>query len=179
MPAIINLDDLGRIIARGMTPAIGNRAAEAAAFCLESEGHFQGVNLQVVGDAKGVFELTWRRIHPNAPHALNDPIEATEAGATGVAVMLARHQLGYELFRRSRIDSRVDYELIEAGSESREATAVLEVSGIRHDPSGRVRSRVAEKRNRASKIDRETAGDTPVFVIVVEFGKPLAWIDQS
>ena len=179
MPVIINLDDLGDIVARGMTPAIGNRAAEGAGFCLESQGHFQGVNLQVVGDAKGVFELSWREIHPNAPHAWNDPKEATEAGATGVAVMLARHQLGYELFRRSRIDSKVDYELIEAGSESREATAVLEVSGIRQGPRARVRSRVAEKRNRASKIDRETPGGTRVFVIVVEFGKPLAWIDQS
>ena len=179
MPAIINLDDLGRIVARGMTPAIGNRAAEAAALCLESEGHFQGVSLELVGDASGVFELTWRTLHKNASHAWNDPTEATEAGASGVAVMLARHQLGFELFRRSRIGSRVDYELIEAGSESSEATAVLEVSGIRRGHRGRVRSRVAEKRNRASKIDRETPGSTRVFVIVVEFGKPLAWIDQS
>lgn len=110
MPAIIDLDDLGRIVARGMTPAIGNRVAEAAAHCLESEGHIQGVNLAIIGDASGDFELTWRKLHPNASNAWNDPREATEAGASGIAMMLAKHQLGYELYRRSRIGSRVDYE---------------------------------------------------------------------
>lgn len=178
MPAIIDLDDLGRIVARGMTPAVGNRAAEAAALCLESEGHFQGVTLEVAGDAPGAFELTWRGLHPNATNAWNDPDEATEAGASGVAVMVAKHQLGYDLYRRSRIGSGVDYELIESGSASGEPTAVLEVSGIRHGSRGRVRSRVAEKRNQASRA-RETSKDTRIFAIVVEFGKPLAWIDQS
>lgn len=42
-----------------------------------------------------------------------------------------------------------------------------------------MRGRVAEKRDRASKIERETGSDTLIFVIVVEFGKPLAMIDQS
>ena len=41
MPSIIDLDELGRVVAPGMTPAIGARAAEGAAYCLESEGHIQ------------------------------------------------------------------------------------------------------------------------------------------
>ena len=179
MPAIIDLDELGRVVAPGMTPAIGGWAAEGAAYCLESEGHIQGVNLEVAGDERGAFELTWRKLHPNASNAWNDPNEATEAGATGVAVMLAKHQLGFDLYRRSRIGSRVDYELIEAGSESEESTVLLEVSGVRHGTRGQVRRRVAEKRNRASKIEREIGKDRRVFVIVVEFGTPLSWIDQS
>ena len=103
--------------------------------------------------------------------AWNDPEEATEQGAAGIAVLLAERETGYEVIRRSRKNTGFDYWLGEKTSHDFREEAKLEVSGIRKGNNTDVRARVREKL-RQMRRSRDLA--LPAYAIVVEFSKPLA-----
>ena len=107
--ARLNLNDLGSASIPGVSARLGAALAEAAGVCLESQGHAQGVELRVSGYVSGVYSVDWHPISDRSRRAWNDPDEATEYGAAGVAVLLIERETGYSVIQRSDKGTGVDY----------------------------------------------------------------------
>ncbi len=110
----------------------GGILGAAAGVCLESQGHAQGVNLQVRGDRQGNHELHWPLVTPQAQRSWANEDEATEQGAAGVAVLLAREEIGYLVVERANRGAGFDYWLGSKPTEVAPYEAKMEVSGIRN-----------------------------------------------
>lgn len=173
---LIDLSDLFQTRFEGLTQAIGENLAEAAAFCLVASGFRQGVHLKVAGFRPFTYQLTWSELPDNASAARRDLKEATEDGASGVAILLARVLLGYEVCFRSHQGTGFDYLMREVGSDSDAIPARLEVSGIMKGDHSEIRKRIAEKSQQVKRRE-EPQDERPAFVIVVEFSNPLARIE--
>ena len=172
---MLNLNDLGGGIFPAISAAVGMALAEAAGVCLELQGHEMGVWLSVRGDRNDGYALTWPSITEQSLRAWNDPEEATEYGAVGIAALLAKKEIGYEVLDRSRKGTGFDYWIGKSASVPFQNKARLEVSGIRRGNDVAVRSRVRQKMNQTSRSD----GTLPAYVIVVEFGRPLAEVQKK
>ena len=188
---MLDLNDLGAGQNPGITAAIGNALAEAGAVCLATNHHLPGVPLVVRGRADRRYRLVWPLPPAQAVLGWNDPAEAVEEGAAGIAVLLANREIGYMVLARSWKGTGFDYLLGDAEarniSEGERAvrsewskvlgdTALvprsrLEVSGILNGSDSQVRARAREKLDQISRSDHWAI---PAFVIVVEFGRPLA-----
>src|SRR3954453_19758951 len=71
-----------------LTPAAGRFLAEAAAVCLENQGHVPGVTLSVRRPEACAFELRWPETSEQTRRTFNDLQDATEFGACGIAILL-------------------------------------------------------------------------------------------
>ncbi len=174
----LNLSDLDRGSIPAITPAIGKMLGEASGVCLESQGHSQGVILNIRGDCTSSYSVAWTVIGQHADAAWNDAEYATEHGAVGIAILLVKREIGYEVIQRSRKGTGIDYWLGDNTDVTHQRKARLEVSGIRQGDGPAVRARV---RNKLRQTNRSAAmhGGLPVFVIVVEFSMPLAEVRQK
>lgn len=188
---MLDLNDLGAGQNPGITAAIGNALAEAGAVCLATNHHLPGVPLVVRGRADRRYRLAWPLASAQAARGWNDPAEAVEEGAAGIAVLLANRETGFLVIARSWKGTGFDYLLGDAEarniSEAERAvrsewskvlgdTALvprgrLEVSGILNGSDSQVKARAREKLEQTSRSD---SWAIPAFVIVVEFGRPLA-----
>lgn len=156
-----------------LPPGYGANLAGAAGVCLESQDHAQGVEIQVRGHIVGDYAVEWPPITEQSRRSLNDDQEATEYGASGIAILLIERETPYSVFERSQKGTGIDYWLGDASDPKYRFTARLEVSGIRSGNSGRIRARIREKSRQTESADLEH-GDLPVYIVVVEFGAPLA-----
>ena len=174
---LLNLNDLGNGAIPGISGRLGAAMAEAGGVCLESQGHAQGVRLSVRGLRNGAYSLDWPPIDDQSRRSWNDPDEATEYGAAGIAAMLAKREIGYTVIKRSAKGTGFDYWL---GDESDvltfESKAILEVSGIRKGNDGAIRARVWQKLHQTDISDQL---GLPAYVIVVEFGSPVAEVQEK
>lgn len=161
-----------------ITPAIGNLLAEAAAVCLESQGHVQHVRLIVSGVTSSELALAWTPIDSRSIEAWNDLQEATEFAAVSIAILLVKNVVGYQVIQRSRKGTGIDYWLGDDTVFPHTRKARLEVSGILTGNERTVRSRVHSKL-RQTELSDAAHGGLPAYVIVVEFGTPLAEIHQK
>lgn len=105
---MLNLNELGEGLP-AITPAYGKALAEACGICLESVGHVEGKNLLVFGDYEKNYSLSWPPVTEQALRCWNDPEVATEHGAVGIAVLLAKKEIGYAVIERSRKGTGFDY----------------------------------------------------------------------
>ena len=176
--SILDLNDLGKGLP-AITPSWGTAMVEAAAVCLSSEGHEPGVSVSTVGTATQSYTLTWSpTVNPDqANRSWADTQEATEYGATAIAVLLARAETGYTVVQRSRKGTGFDYWMGEEnGGPPFQHKARLEISGILHalGDQGAVRRAIAARvSQKVQQVQR--SGTLPAaHVIVVEFGTPLA-----
>ena len=187
----LDLRELAAADFPGITREKGAELAQAAAVCLQSQGHEPGVTLVVRGHFANAYALAWPPVSPQARRTWNDPAETTEDGAVGLAALLAWREIGWPVILRSWKGSGFDYWLGDrnAGQVSpteRAATAALrsllrddslivrgrlEVSGIREGGDAAVRQRVRDK---LRQIRQGDAWPLPGFVLVVEFSRPLA-----
>lgn len=174
---LIHLSDLFQTPIEALTAAVGENLAEAAAFCLVASGFHQGIHLTVAGFKPLTYQLTWSELPENVAAARNDLKEATEEGASGIAVLLARVHLGYEVFLRSRQGTGFDYLMREIGSDVDAPPARLEVSGIMKGNRSDIQRRMAEKTSQV-KEHESPQDQRPAFVIVVEFSYPQARIES-
>ena len=159
----------------GMLPSLGDTLAQAGGVCLESQGHVPGVQLQVKGSLKNTYSMDWPEVTEQARKCLNDPNEATEWGAVGVAILLAKNELGYSVMERSRKGTGFDYWIGDETELPFDRKARLEISGIRKGSNPDVKARVHEKLNQVAQ-----SGHSPTaYVIVVEFGTPLASCEKK
>lgn len=170
----LNLGDLGGGFP-AITPPFGEALAQAGGVCLESQGHLQGVQLQVRGDRSNRYSLEWPQVTEQVLKCFNDPDEATEFGAVGVAILLAKREIGCSVVERSRKGTGFDYWMGEESELPFEKKARLEISGIRNGRGKEVGARVRRKLKQI-----EQSGDSPTaYVIVVEFGAPLAEVREK
>jgi hypothetical protein len=158
----------------GLTPAGGTVLAEAAAVCLENQNHQLGVELTLAGMSKSSFQLQWRGVDEQQRRCYNDLQEATERGACGIAILLAKELTGKVVIERSKKGPGFDYwlgddddDLLFAGK------ARLEVSGILLGSSREIQARVKQKKTQIAPSNHLAPG----YVAVVEFSKPTAHVD--
>lgn len=153
-----------------LKPHSGATLAEASAVCLEERGHKQGAVLGVSGHVEASCVLSWPASDDQSRREWNDPDEATEKGAVGVAILLVSDMTEYHVVRRSIKTTGVDYYMSLKAETGFQESARLEVSGIRSGSKGMVTARVNQK----IKQSKQSEGQGPVFVVVVEFNSPLA-----
>jgi hypothetical protein len=163
-----------------ITPAYGLALAEAAAVCMDDEGHSTLVVLEVIGDHQAQYQITWPTVTEQMQRCWNDREYATEQGAYAIAFLLLQEIGGFTAIRRSRRGTGYDYLLSRTASpplkDNYLANLVrLEVSGIRSGTISQVRSRVKLKLEQVKPTDNLM----PAYIVVVEFGRPLAQIAQK
>jgi hypothetical protein len=146
--------------------------AEAGSVCLAREGHPQIASLLVRGDFENKFTVHRLEVDEQMRRSYRFETTATERGACGVAVLLVGELTPYTVIEEAAKGSHFDYWLAPPGSFLFQAAARLEVSGIRRAAEAIVRDRVRVKRRQIEQSN----SNLPGFVVVVEFGQPLAWI---
>ena len=121
-----------------LTPVSGARLAHAAGFCLEQQRHEKGVTLGVRGAAadtlEATFALTWPKVTEPVRKEWGDPVEATENGACGIAILLVEALTDYHIVHRSYRSTGIDYWLAKREDELLQNAARLEVSGNSPQP---------------------------------------------
>jgi hypothetical protein len=156
---------------RCLTPQSGRRLAYAAAICLEDRKQRRGVKLEVRGDRNASFKLSWPRTTEQVRLEWSDPLEATENGACGIAILLISSLTDYHIVQRSWKGTGFDYWLELKDDIMFQHAARLEVSGIRRGDTGQVEARVRQK---MKQTEQSKDLRIPAFVVVVEFGTPVA-----
>jgi hypothetical protein len=160
-----------------LTTALGQVQAESAAVCLENQGHPSSVDLHVrEGDGKK-FVLSRPDVTNEMRRAYFDLQRATELGACGVALLLAREVTGLTAVQQSRKGTGFDYWLgpIEQPRDALifQNSARLEVSGLLSGTDKQFAARLRQKLNQSKPSDETRL---PAFAVVVEFGRPQAQV---
>ena len=166
---MLDLNELGRGFP-AITPAFGKALAEACGVCLESQGHSQGQQLKVKGDYSNEYPLGWPAITEQTVRCWNYPEVATEHGAVGIAVLLAKREIGFSVIERSRKGTGFDYWLGDDSDLPFQNKARLEISGIRVGSDSSIRARISQKLKQTDPSDDVF----PAYVIVIEFSRPIA-----
>lgn len=146
--------------------------AEAGSICLAGEGHPQNVVLLVRGDFEREFRLHRLEVDEQMQRSYRFASTATEKGACAVAVLLVGELTSYTVIEEAAKGSHIDYWLAPPDGFLFQGAARLEVSGLRRADEVSVHNRVRMKRR---QIERG-ASPLPGYVVVVEFGRPLAWV---
>jgi len=171
----LHFDDLKDDVS-GITNAIGTFLAEAAAYCLDAQGHQSGVILKVIGDFENEFSLHWTTtIDEKVKKAWADEKEATEYAATAIAILLTLKLTGYVIYKRLRQGERADYFLVKRDmSDKLNSNALLEVSGIFEEHAkNTINARVNIKKENIDKIPNR---EKTAVIIVVAFNNAKAKI---
>ena len=175
---MLNLNDLANDQIPGITRNLGGALAEAGAVCLETKNHKPGVQLPVSGISSVSYSLQWT-LAPEKAFRAWQPNRATEWGAEGIAALLAKSETPYTVIEASVQGEGVDCWLGDESDITFQRKARLEVSGIRWDDPVRdsdIRRRVVEKLQQTDQSDHT---QTPAYVVVVEFGRPVAEVHQK
>ena len=157
-----------------LTQALGRVHAEAAAVCLENQGHQEPVRLAVRKIDTPQYDLRWPALTDTMRRAYEDLERATELGAYGVAILLIRDQTGLTAIRQSRKGTGFDYWLGPDGADDQlvfQDAARLEVSGILSGTDSQFLTRVKQKLKQTEASDNS---GLPAYACVVEFSRPQA-----
>src|SRR5262249_18639269 len=101
-PEFLDLEALSAGVKPGLSERAGAAIAEAAAVCLEEQGHIPGCLLRLDGVVPRQFPLLFRSITAQERASWNDHEEATEQGAYAVAISIMTQLEGYSVLERSR-----------------------------------------------------------------------------
>jgi hypothetical protein len=160
----------------GLSPVAGAYLAEAAGVCL-SQFHQSGIKMDVDGDFVKTFRLVWANVDDQQRRTHADLQDATEFGASGIGILLARILTGNVVVKRSWKGTGFDYWLApeaapdDAAGPFQGSKARLEISGILRGDKSQIRSRISIKLAQTKPTDRT---GLPAFVAVVEFATPTA-----
>ena len=141
----------------------------------KTRGALRLLLLVVRGAVTARYPMTWKTADAQARRSWANEIDATESGAAGIAIVLARRALGYVVSSRSRHGTGFDYWLEhDARTQPLHDAIRLEVSGIRRGTTAQVTTRLRQK------LSQMTAGSVaaPGYAIVVEFGRPRAQVGK-
>ena len=161
----------------GLTAASGQTLAEAAAVCLESRKHQTGVRLQRTGMMREDLHVEWQPVDEQNRRCYADMQEATERGACGVAILVVREATGLVVVERSKKGTGFDYWLGDKDHDGLpfEGVSRLEVSGILIGTQTQIDARIKQKKEQMKPTDQIAPG----FVAVVEFGTPIARVENK
>ncbi|MEN0046174.1 MAG: hypothetical protein AAF806_03835 [Bacteroidota bacterium] len=172
----LNLYELAKQVS-GITEVVGNFFAEAAQVCLELNGHQSGVAINLEGIYNEQVVLKWDRVLDQETFASwKDEKEATEYGATAIALLLVLHFGAYQFVERSPQFALGDYYLKSTSLENMNTKdeAFLEISGIFNSSKGNtINIRIAQKKK---QLKHKPIQGENVLIAVVEFSTPQAKI---
>lgn len=132
--------------------------------------------MQIVArDRPTASEVLWIAPNEQTRRCWNDPQDATEFGATGVALLIVKIFLNFAAVDRSVKGPGFDYWIGDEGDVPFEKKARLEISGIAKGDEQTVRSRIKQKLRQTDKSD----GSFPAFVVIVEFGRPVSHLVEK
>ncbi len=155
-----------------VSPTAGRFLAEAGAVCFEEQNHDNGVEFNVSGSFTATYRVYWPEVTAQMKRYWNDPEYRTEHAAYGIAFLLICDLTNFTVMQRSRKGTGFDYWLGKTkGDIYFENMARLEVSGIRQGTANQVKARVKQKTEQVAVSNH--LGLT-VYIVVVEFSKPLA-----
>ena len=177
---MLNLNDLGNSSIPGITPALGRALAEAGAVCLDSKGRQPGALIAIRGISNRNYTLDWTLSTAQAQRAWQYN-RATELSAEAIAVLLAQSETPYTVVEASERGSGIDYWLGDEADMTFQRKARLEVSGIRRRgetivSENIIAARVDDKMQQTAQSDDS---QTPAYIIVVEFGRPVAEVHKK
>lgn len=152
----------------GISARFGMFLAEAAAVCLHTAGHKPGVEWTINGAFTAAMTLTWDMdMTDQVLKTWKDRDEATEYGATGIALLALLVAEEYTVVERSVKGTGFDYWLGSVGEEEdAPPTARLEISGIRKGDQPKILKRVYKKLKQVHKSDYL---QLPAIIVVTEF----------
>ena len=156
----------------GFTADFGAVLAQAAAVCLEDQLHTSGVSMRVTGAQTLSVPVEWDPTTEQQRRNWRDRQDATEFGACGCAILVARRLTGLQVTQQSYKTTGFDWWI---GDDSDDAglfqdKARLEVSGIRKGVESDVKKRVKQKMQQTTQSDATTT--LPAWAVVVEFSEP-------
>lgn len=116
----------------GLTEEVGGFLLQACSVCLENQGHKSGINYELKGVKNEVITLNWsQKVNSKVKRNWSDLQEATEYGATGIAISLAEKYSEFDTIERSSKGTGFDFWLGEEDEiEIFQRKARLEISGI-------------------------------------------------
>ena len=163
----------------GWSLTFGATCAEAAAVCLDDQGHSAPVHLSINGSHLGTVALTWAKVDDTIRRFNADQDVATEYGAYGIAALIMPHLTWLTIIERSVKGKGLGFDFwlgsIDDAAPLFQRKARLEVSGIRRGSEALIQSRVSMKLRQISPSDVVAPG----YVVVVEFGTPKAQIIEQ
>jgi len=151
---------------------------EAFSSILKRKGHVKPVFIKVQGQPEAVLEVHWRDISTEALESWQDQDEATEYGATGLALLIVACCTEYKVIARSRKGQGFDYWL---GQNTDldfpfKRKARLEVSGINEGTLAEMDLRLSQKLKQTAKSDKT---GLPIIIIIAEFSKLVSMLHIS
>lgn len=169
-PPAIDLRELGEPPGLpALTPAAGRFLAEASAVCLDHQGHAPGVSCRIQGTFDAERSILYAPVSDQMRRTHEDPTDATEHGATALALLVVREFTGMSVVQRSRKGTGFDYWIGDAADLPFEGKARLEVSGILRGTTVQLAARMKAKLEQTRRSDSTLL---PAFVVVVEFSQP-------
>lgn len=178
---ILHLDDLcqNKPERPGWSITFGATCAEAAAVCLEDQGHRDRVTLQINGLQSCEIEIQWTAIDDTIRRFNADEEVATEYGAYGIAALVMPYLTNLTVIERSVKGRGFGFDFwlgsITSPQQLFQRKARLEVSGIRNGSETALQSRVNIKLKQITPSDPVAPG----YVSVVEFGTPRSRIVEK
>ena len=158
-----------------VTSEFGACCAQAATICLEDQGHPLVADLVIRGQLSENCKLTRLEVTDQMQRCWNDEEVTTEHGAYGVSFLIIRDLTEFTVIERSRKGPGFDYWLGNEEELPFQNKAKLEVSGIRNGVDSDISRRVKQKKKQTSKA----GSSLPIYIIVVEFGRPIAQVWQK
>jgi hypothetical protein len=146
--------------------------SEAASVCLAYHEHKQEIPVRIVGDLEAEFLLSYQEVTEQIQNSHDDLEDATEEGAYCIAMLVIEHLTELQTVKRAKKTTGIDYFL---GKKDKteilfEPVARLEVSGILKGNKSKINQRIREKEE---QIKQSNLMNLPVYIVVVEFSKPI------
>ena len=169
----INISDLKDRKKTGIPSGTGAFLAEISIVCLENEEHTSGIKMAVNYDNEDQgCVLFWHDPESEFSRFFHKDLdEATQFGATGIAILLIKTLTPFKVVQRSYKTTGIDYWLVSKKSLIFQKAARLEISGNRREKRSSYQSRVTQKIEQTKQSD---STDLPAFIVVVEFSTPKA-----
>lgn len=130
--------------------------------------------MEVNSDSQHVFSLTWQLSTDRMKRTWKDPDDATEFGAVGLSILFIKELTGFTFVERAVKGTGVDYWL-GTDDDLFQRKARIEISGIGRGDAAMVRARFKAKAEQAKQSEKS---GLPLFVSIVEFGRPFATVKQ-
>lgn len=175
----LRLETLGQKDAK-LLEGLGTVYAEAAMISLESNGHLSPTDMDITGHHNCACRITGPAVTPPMRKRHAEPDKAAEEGAYGVAIPLIEKLESLTVVEQARKGTGFDWWFLPRGAPTPDqqnflkGTMMLEVSGIRKGDDPRVMQRVAKKRKQVNKRPEDLSG----FIVVIEFGRPIARVEK-
>lgn len=163
----------------GWSVTFGATCADAAAVCLEEQGHPNRVLFQIEGIQRCEIELLWDAIDDITRRFNADVEVATEYGAYAIAALVMPSLTNLTIIERSVKGKGFGFDFWLGSIQDRDRLfqrkARLEVSGIRRGSETVIQTRVNIKLKQISPSDTVAPG----YVAVIEFSSPKAQIVEK